>query len=235
MSWNIDILWSLNFSDTFPRRKFENRPLKSCRPGPMLSISTISFELHTKVVEEIYLEMCIYGQLLEVQMVRDLALDHGSGQGHINIHSTCRTTSMPNHVTVASRSMEIRPFEFREISTNGEVWTLVIAFLGGNSKIGLRQAVVQVPYYDHRPSVLSSTQNRRRPRKVHFSQLRELRDLDLDLRSRRGHTGAHTWSRSTHTPNWVEIGKTFCGHTEVRTDGRTHLSSNLLGHRLVMT
>jgi len=25
----------------------------------------------------------------------------------------------------------------------------------------------------------------------------------------------------------MEIGKTFCG----RTDGRTHLSSNLLGHR----
>ena len=39
----------------------------------------------------------------------------------INIHSTCRTTSMPKHVTVASRTMEIRPFEFREISTNGEV------------------------------------------------------------------------------------------------------------------
>jgi len=40
-----------------------------------------------------------------------------------------------------------------------------------------------------------------RPRKVHFSQLRKLRDLDLDLRSSRGHTGVHNWSRSTHTPN----------------------------------
>jgi len=33
----------------------------------------------------------------------------------------------------------------------------------------------------------------------------------------------------------MEIGKTFCGRTDVRTygrtDGRTHLSSNLLGHR----
>jgi len=36
---------------------------------------------------------------------------------------------------------------------------------------------------------------------VHFSQLWKLRDLDLDLRSGRGHTGAHMWSRSTHTPN----------------------------------
>jgi len=68
-------------------------------------MSTISFELYAKVVEEIDLEMCSYGQSSEVQMVRDL--DHGSGQGHINIHSTCRTTSMPKHVTVASRITEI--------------------------------------------------------------------------------------------------------------------------------
>ena len=34
---------------------------------------------------------------------------------------------------------------------------------------------------------------------MHFSQLWKLRDLDLDLRSGRGHTGAHMWSRSTHT------------------------------------
>jgi len=64
------------------------------------------------------MEMCSYGQLSEVQMVRDLDLDLGSGQGHINIHST---TSMPGHVTVASRTTEIRPFVFREISTIGEV------------------------------------------------------------------------------------------------------------------
>jgi len=68
---------------------------------------------------------------------RDHDLDVGSGQGHIHIHNTCRTTSMPNHLTVASRTTEIWPFEFREISTFGKVWTLVIAFLQGNSKIGL--------------------------------------------------------------------------------------------------
>jgi len=39
-------------------------------------------------------------------------LDLGSGQGHINIHSMCRTTSMPKHVTVASRTTEIWPFEW---------------------------------------------------------------------------------------------------------------------------
>jgi len=71
--------------------------------------------------------------------------------------------------------------------------SLVIAFLEGNSKIGLRQAVVQVPYYHKQPSVLSCTQNggEDRARKVQFSKLRKLRDLDLDLRSGRGNTGAH--------------------------------------------
>jgi len=73
------------------------------------------------VAEEIDLEMCSYGQLSEVQMLRDLDIDLGSGQGHINIHSTYRTTSLPNHMNVASRSTEIWPFEFREISTFDEV------------------------------------------------------------------------------------------------------------------
>jgi len=160
MSWNIDIPWSMNCSDTFPWKIFENGAPTGCRPGPILSMSTVSFELHAKVAEEIDLETCSYGQLSEVQMVRDL--DLGSGQGHINIHSTCRTTSTPKHVTVASRSAEIRPFEFHEISTIGEVWTLGIAFLWGNSKIGLRQAVDKVPYYDNQPSVLSYARKWRR-------------------------------------------------------------------------
>jgi len=85
----------------------------------------------------------------------------GSTQGHIHIHSTCRTASVvsvPYHVTAASRSTEIWLFEFPDISTFGKVWTLVIAFLEGNSKIGLRQAVDQVTYYDDQPSVLSSVQ-----------------------------------------------------------------------------
>jgi len=93
---------------------------------------------------------------------KDLDLDVGSGQGHISMHNTCCTTSMSNHLTVASRSTEIWPFEFHEKSTFCEVWTLVIAFLEGNWKIRLRQAVVQVPYYHHQPSVLSSTPKRRR-------------------------------------------------------------------------
>jgi len=34
-----------------------------------------------------------------------------------------------------------------------------------------------------------------------FSEIQMLRDLDRVLGSGRGHTGAHIWSRSTHTPN----------------------------------
>jgi len=101
--------------------KFENRAPTGCRSGPILSTSTVSFELHAKVAEEIDLETCSYGQLSEVQMVRDLDLDLVSGQGHVNVHSTCRTTCTRNRVTVALRSNEIWPFEFREISTFCEV------------------------------------------------------------------------------------------------------------------
>ena len=75
------------------------------------------------MAEEIDLEMCSYGQLSEVQMLRDLDLDLDleSGQGHVNIHSACRTTCMLNHVTVVSRTTEIWPFEFRQISILDEV------------------------------------------------------------------------------------------------------------------
>jgi len=104
---------SFNSCDSFCRRKFRNRAQISCSAGPILSPSTISFELHAKVVEQIGLDVCSYGQLSEVQMLRDLDLNRGSGQGHINIHSTCRTTSVPNHVTVASCTTKIWPFEFR--------------------------------------------------------------------------------------------------------------------------
>jgi len=84
-------------------------------PGPVLWLLAISFELRAKVAEEIDLEMCSYGQLSELQIVRDLDLDLWWRQGHINIYSTCRTSSLPNRVTVASRTTEIWAFEYREI------------------------------------------------------------------------------------------------------------------------
>jgi len=45
ITWNIDIPQSLNSRDSFPRRKFENQAPTSCRPGAILWLSTISFEL----------------------------------------------------------------------------------------------------------------------------------------------------------------------------------------------
>jgi len=168
-------------------------------------------------------------------MLRDVDVDLGSGQGHINTHSTCRSTSVPNHLTVASRTTEIWLFEFREISTFGEVWTLVIAFIEGNSKIGLRQAVAMSRTITIKHQFSAPRQNGGdRPRNVQFSQLRKLRDLDLDLRSGRGFIGPHIWMRSTHTPNYMAIGKKLFADvwTDIRTDRRTHLSSNPLGHRL---
>jgi len=111
----------MNCSDTFHRRKFENRTPTSCIPRAVVSLSTSSFDVHAKVAEEIDLEMCSYGQLSEVQMVCDLDVDRGSDQGHVNIHSTCRTASTLNHVTVALRTTEIWPFGFRQISMLDEV------------------------------------------------------------------------------------------------------------------
>jgi len=67
----------LNNSDSFPGRKFENWTLTACRPGAIVSLSTIRFDVHAKVAEEIDLEMCSYGQLSEVQMVCDVDVDLG--------------------------------------------------------------------------------------------------------------------------------------------------------------
>jgi len=58
ISWNIDIGRSLNSRDSFPRRKFKNRALTSCSPGPILPPSTVSFELHAKTPEEIDVGKC---------------------------------------------------------------------------------------------------------------------------------------------------------------------------------
>ena len=57
-SCNIDIPQSLNSCDSFLGRKFENRAPTGCRLCPVLSWSTISFELHAKTAEEIDLDQC---------------------------------------------------------------------------------------------------------------------------------------------------------------------------------
>ena len=56
-------------------------------------------------------------------MVCDLDPDLVSDQGHISMHNTYRTTSIPDHVTLASSNTVIWPFENAVISTFREVWS----------------------------------------------------------------------------------------------------------------
>ena len=60
--------------------------------------------MHAKVAEEIDLEMCSYGQLLEVQMLRDLDLDFGSGQGHTGAHMWLRSTHTQNYMEIGKKT-----------------------------------------------------------------------------------------------------------------------------------
>jgi len=184
---------SLNCRDSFPQRKFENRALTCYRPGAMLSLPTIRFQLHAKMADKIDLEKCSFQQFSEVQKPRDL--DLGLGQRHNTMHNTCRTTNLPDHVSVVSCSTEIWPFAFREILTFREVWILVIAFLEGNAKIGLREVRSHTITDNHQFWALHENGRGDRPRIVQFSQLHKLHDLDLG--SGRGHAGAHIWSYLT--------------------------------------
>ena len=84
----------------------------SCRPGPILSLPTISFELHAKVAEEADVEMCSYGQFrkLKCSVTLTLTLDR------VKV-----TSAYTLHVGLPASTSEIWPFEVREISTFGEV------------------------------------------------------------------------------------------------------------------
>jgi len=79
--------------------------------------------------------------MAKIEKVSHLDLDLGSGQGHISMRNTYRTTSMPDHVTLASSSTEIWPFEIRVISTFCGSLNSHDTFLKENLKIKLRQAV----------------------------------------------------------------------------------------------
>jgi len=105
ISWNIDIPRSLNFRDSYPRRKCENRAPISCRPDPMLLSATISFELHSKMAEKIDLEICSYGQYSKVQKLRDLDLYLGSGQGQTGGHIRSRSIHTPNWIEIGKKTL----------------------------------------------------------------------------------------------------------------------------------
>jgi len=62
--------------------------------------------------------------------------------------------------------------------------------------------------------------------KVQFSELQKPRDLDLDLVS--GHTAYHRASLiDLYKPNFIEIGITFRGQTDVQTYPLTVISDPL--------
>jgi len=111
ISWNIDNRRSLNSRDSFPRRKFKNQAPTSCRPaGLILWLPTVSFELRAKVVEEIDLEMCSYGQLAKVQMLRDLdfAVSHILTHYYAASHRVAWSVGLSVALTVCHAS---EPFE----------------------------------------------------------------------------------------------------------------------------
>jgi len=86
ISWNMDTWRSLNSRDSFPRRKFKNWAHASCSPGHILSPPTISFELHAKVVEEMDLEMCSYGNCRKFKCSVTLTLDRVKVTSTYTVH-----------------------------------------------------------------------------------------------------------------------------------------------------
>ena len=82
---------------------------------------------------------------------------------------------------------------------------------------------MQVPYYHHQPSVLSSTPKWRRIRERRrksaiFATSEAPPDLDLDLRLGRCHTGAHMVEVYPHTE--LDRNLKNCGHTDGRVSVR---------------
>jgi len=148
------------------------------------------------MAKETYLEKCNFRHFKNFRssMILTLTLD---GSRSYQYAHTYRTTSTPDRMTLASSNTEIWPFKIRAISTFRKVWSYVIAFKEGNSKIRLRQAVDSWSTISFELHAGGD-----RPRKVQFSELQKLSDLDLDLGSGLSHnTGVHIQSRSTYTPN----------------------------------
>ena len=76
------------FCDSFPRRKFQNWAEISCRPSPILSLPTSTFELHTKMAEETGLEKCNFWNFTS-SVTLTLTLFH-------TLHMWSRSTHTPN-------------------------------------------------------------------------------------------------------------------------------------------
>ena len=118
------------------------------------------------------------------------------------------TTCILNHVTVASRTTEIRPFEFRQISILDEVWTLVIAFLDGNSTRKPRKGAAVIAASMHG---FTNCRKFKSPDKLTLT-------LDEVKGRGQGHTNIHSTCRITSVPNHVTVASRsteICGHSNV--------------------
>ena len=158
-------------------------------------------------------------------MLRDLDLDLGSGLGHVNIHSTCRTTRMLNHVTVVSRTTEIWPF-----------------YIDIGQSLKSRDSFPRWKFKNRAPTSCSPGPILWPP-SISFELHTEMaEEIDLEKCTFRnfGSSVTLTLDRvevtlvricgrglSTHQIRWKSE-KLF---VDVQMDVRTHLSSNLLGHR----
>ena len=195
-------------------------------------MSIISFELHTKLAEEIHLEMCSYGKLSKVQMLSDL--DLGSGQGHVNIHSMCRTTSVPKHVTVASRTTEI------------SIWTSWN--INNRRSLNSRDSFPRRKFKNRALTSCSPGPILSSPTITFELHAKMADEIDLEKCNFRNFGSSVTLISTIDRVEVILVctsGRGLPKHqirskseklfVDVRTYRRTHLSSNLLGHRLAMT
>ena len=185
---------------------------------------------------------CMASLIVGRSKFRDFDLDLGLGQGHINIHSTCRTISMPiaqpcdcsttqytNTVIWMSWNIDIR----RSLNCRD---SFPRRKFKGKSKIGLRQAVDQVTYYDYQPSVLSSV---RKWEEIDLEmcscgQLSEGQMLcDLDLGSGQGHISMHNTCCTTSTLNHVNAARDRQTHTQTHMTNIHCVSLKKRGSQLI--
>jgi len=140
----------LNSRDSFPRWKFKNRAATSCSPGPILWLPTISFELHAEMAEEIDLKKCTFRNCGS-SVTLTLTLDRVK----VKLVRICGRGLPTHEIRWKSEKLFVDVRTYRRTDT--PEFNLLGHRRGDDLKIGLRQAVVQVPYYGHQPSVLSST------------------------------------------------------------------------------
>jgi len=163
-------------------------------------------------------------------MLRDLDLDLGCSQGHINIHSTCRTSSLPNHVTAVTHYQ------------NMALWILWNIDIGRS--LNCCDSFPTREFKNRAPTSCSPGPILSPPTisfEVHIKMAEEIdlkkcnfcnfgRSMTLTLALGRVEvTLVRICGQGlpTHQIRWKSE-KLF---VDIRTDGQTHLSSNLLGHR----